>query len=123
MKKYFAVVYFASPEIGMVTAGEVLSEEQVKKLGETTVESLVKRGALGEIVEKTAEEKPEKAEEPKEPETVTEDEETGAVLELDEEEAAELEAELPELEISADLVGEPEKAPKSSAKKTGGRRK
>ena len=120
MKKYFAVVYFASPEIGMVTAGEVLSEEQVKKLGETTVESLVKRGALGEIVEKTAEEKPEKAETKAEPDkTETKEPETGTEAAPEEEEAEEL----PELEISADLVGEPEKAPKSSAKKTGGRRK
>lgn len=137
MKKYFAVGYFAHPEIGMVTAGEVLSEKQAEKLGTAVIDSLLKRGALGIIEDpkgkKTgAEAKDEEngtADETKEPETVTEDEETetGAVLELDEEEAAkleaELEAELPELEISADMVGEPEKAPKSSAKKTGGRRK
>ena len=142
MKKYFAVGYFAHPEIGMVTAGEVLSEEQVKKLGTAVIDSLLKRGALG-IIEDPKEKKTEDVKAPKdgaeakdeengtadeaeEPETVTEDEETetGAVLVLDEKEAAELAAELPELEISADMIGEETgDAKKTSGKKTSGRRK
>ena len=122
--KYCTTGFMANPESGMLTPGEILSEKQMKLLGEETIQSLVKRGALRELKEaKGAAKAATDADKAKEQTTGPKTEETAAKAEPKAEGASGAKAkdegeELPELEISADMVGE--ETPK---KKTGGRRK
>ena len=114
--KVYARTNTGDPRTGFIGVGEVLTGKQREALGEEKIQELIQRGVLGVIREEAPAEKPE-------PPT-TAPEAPDAPEETQEEEGPEEnEEELPELEISADLVGEAEKAPKSSAKKTGGRRK
>ena len=133
--KYCTTGFMANPESGMLTPGEILSERQMKLLGEETIQSLVKRGALKELKEAKgaakavtdAEEAKEQTTEPKVEAAVKAEPkaegESGAKAKDEGEE-------LPELEISADMVGEATGAKETGTKdrsagtkKTGGRRK
>ena len=122
--KYCTTGFMANPESGMLTPGEILSERQMKLLGEETIQSLVKRGALRELKEaKGAAKAATDADKAKEQTTGPKTEETAVKAEPKAERKSGAKAkdegeELPELEISADMVGE--ETPK---KKTGGRRK
>ena len=131
--KYCTTGFMANPESGMLTPGEILSEKQMKLLGEETIQSLVKRGALKEL--KEAAKSATDADKAKEQTTGPKTEETAAKAEPKAEGESGAKAkdegeELPELEISADMVGEATGAKEAGtkdrsagAKKTGGRRK
>lgn len=131
--KYCTTGFMANPESGMLTPGEILSEKQMKLLGKETIQSLVKRGALKEL--KEAAKAATDSDKAKEQTTGPKTEETAAKTEpkADGESGAKAKdegEELPELEISADMVGEATGAKEAGtknrsagAKKTGGRRK
>lgn len=131
--KYCTTGFMANPESGMLTPGEILSERQMKLLGEETIQSLVKRGALKEL--KEAAKAATDADKAKEQTTGPKTEETAVKAEPKAEgksgaKAKDESEELPELEISADMVGETTGAKEAGtknrsagAKKTGGRRK
>ena len=134
--KYCTTGFMANPESGMLTPGEILSEKQMKLLGEETIQSLVKRGALRELKEaKGAAKAATDADKAKEQTTGPKTEETAAKAEPKAEGKSGAKAkdegeELPELETSADMVGEATGAKEAGtknrsagAKKTGGRRK
>lgn len=134
--RYCTTGFMANPESGLLTPGEILSERQMKLLGEETIQSLVKRGALKELKEaKGAAKAVTDADKAKEQTTGPKAEETAAKAELKAEVESGAKAkdegeELPELEISADMVGEATGAKETGkkdrtagAKKTGGRRK
>ena len=110
--KYYAKVYTGSPEIGELTPGEFLTDEQAVKYGEEKLRELCRRGVLEAVREaggaQRVPETPEPKEEPEAPESGEETEE-----------------ELPELEDADDLVSEePEtRKPAKKTTKTGGRRK
>lgn len=139
--KYYAKVYTGNPETGLISPGEMLTDKQVKQLGEEKILELCGRGVLGQIPGKEAEAPakepeiaPETEEEPDatpdtepeqdaepdtEPEQGTEPEiegEQGTAPNSEEE--PETEEELPELGDGEDLVSEAEPEPEKPAKKT-----
>lgn len=119
--KYYAKVYTGSPEIGELTPGEFLTDEQAEKYGEEKLRELCRRGVLEAVREaggaQLVPEAPESGEEPEAPESKEEPEAP--------ESGEETEEELPELEDADDLVSEEPEAQKPAKKttKTGGRRK
>ncbi len=139
--KYYAKVYTGNPETGLISPGEMLTDKQVKQLGEEKILELCGRGVLGQMPGKEAEAPakepeiaPETEEEPDatpdtepeqdaepdtEPEQGTEPEiegEQGTAPNSEEE--PETEEELPELGDGEDLVSEAEPEPEKPAKKT-----
>ena len=131
--KYCTTGFMANPESGMLTPGEILSERQMKLLGEETIQSLVKRGALKEL--KEAAKAATDSEKANEQTTGPKTEETAVKAEPKAEGKSGAKAkdegeELPERERRAEMVGEATGAKEAGtknrsagAKKTGGRRK
>ncbi len=120
---YFAKQYTAHPDIGWLTPGETLSEEQVKKLGMETIGQLIDRGVIGstgtEQVKPDSETVPETEKEPdNKPVSGTEQEQVKPDSETEPDE----DEELPELEITGEMVGEPETEPEAPKKKGRGKR-
>lgn len=53
--KYYAKVYTGNPETGLISPGEMLTDKQVKQLGEEKILELCGRGVLGQMPGKEAE--------------------------------------------------------------------
>ena len=120
--KYSAITYTADPHIGLVSPGEMLTEEQVNALGTEKIAELVERKVLmawpeernaafvaerTPAPEPTGDKKESKEENPEEenPEDETEDED-----------------DQPELDAMEDIVSDDAPEP-AAPKKNGGRRK
>ena len=118
--QYYAKVNTASPATGFISIGEVLTEKQAAALGEEKLNELVRNNVLGVCAD---ENKPAPASEPDgtdedqstESEADSEDADDAGSEETDEDE------ELPELEMTPDMVND--KAEEAPAPKNGGRRK
>lgn len=114
--KYYAKTYSASPKHGLITPGEVLSDEQVTELGEEKIADMVRRGLLGTLAEEAEVE-----------EAGSEPDGNAGSVKGDEAEAEDTtggdeggEDELPELD-AADAIGEEEKPAAKPARKSGRR--
>ena len=107
--QYYAKVNTASPATGFISIGEVLTEKQAAALGEEKLNELVKDNVLGVCAD---ENKPAPA---SEPDGTDENADDAGSEETDEDE------ELPELEMTPDMVND--KAEEAPAPKNGGRRK
>ena len=107
---YYAKVYTGRPDIGFLTPGEILTEEQTGKLGAEKIKELCERGVLEALAEAGAssiptetQSEPERADEP--------------TIEAGDDE------ELPEIGDAEDLISdEPEQKPAKKTTKSGGRR-
>ncbi len=128
--QYCAKTYTGDPKTGLLTPGEILTEEQVTALGEDRIASMVERGILavtGETPAQTEQgaksEKPagkkNKKPEPAAEETDAADEDDGEESEGGEDE--DNEEELPELD-AADAICEEEKPAEKPAKSGRGRK-
>lgn len=112
---YFAKQYTADPRIGWLTPGETLSDEQVKKLGEETLNSMIQRGVIGMTEsgngKNTGKAEPEKADGQVKPDGETAPDAGKVNPDSETEPEPEDEEELPVLEISGEMVGEAEPEP------------
>ena len=110
--QYYAKVNTASPATGFISVGEVLTEKQAAALGEEKLNELVRDNVLGVCAD---ENKPAPASEPDgtDGDQITESEADSEDTDEDEE--------LPELEMTPDMVND--KAEEAPAPKNGGRRK
>lgn len=118
--QYYALVNTASPATGFITVGEVLTEKQAEALGAEKIAELVRERVLAPCDG----EKPAEEERPDEKENA-ETAEAGPAPAPDDEqdESGGEDEELPELEITDEIVkDQAEEAPAEKPKK-GGRRK